>query len=876
MPRKLFMCFVFFFASTLLTHAQLIENFNDGNFTATPVWIGNTNDWIINAAGQLQSSNTVANSSFYLSTASTLATNAQWEFYVDLKFATSGTNYADVYLTASASDIKAIGTSGYFVRIGNTTDEISLYRKDAGVAAGIKIIDGVNGSVSSTTNNQVKIKVVRNAANQWILQRDLTGTGTSYFTEGNRIDATYLTAAYFGILVKQSTVATFAQKHFFDDIEIKAYLPDVIPPTIKTITVITANTLDVLFSEPLDNTTSQQATNYSVNNSIGTPVSAAQDVTNTALVHLTCSNTFPSGTNCQLTVNGVKDIAGNAITNGIATFTYFAPYTAAQYDVVIDEIMASPTPQVALPNNEWIELRNTSANAINLLGWRISSTTGISGGMPDFILKPDSFLVVCAGSAVAAMSAFGTTIPVTNFPSMDNDAGTISLISAQGKTIHAVGYSSTWYQSELKKSGGWSLEMIDTKNPCSGISNWKASTDLRGGSPGSKNGVDAINTDQSAPKLIRANAIDSAHISLLFDEPLDSLKATSIANYSISDGIGVPLAAIAVAPLFNTVNIKLSTPLVAGKVYTIIATAITDCAGNTIGNKNSTRVGLSAVADSLDIVINEILYNPPANGADYIEMYNRSNKIINLKQTYIANRGSNGTISNIVPISATNYLLFPQDYMVLTSDIAAVKATFIAQNVDGFIAVKLPSYNIDKGDIIILNAQGNITDEVAYTDSWQFKLLADTKGVALERIDYNGKSQSADNWHSAATSAGYGTPTYKNSQYRTDEQVSGEIKITPEIVSPDNDGQDDYASINYSFTEPGFIASITIFDARGRLVRNLQHNALCGTIGSFRWDGLGEKNQPLATGIYIIYSTVFNLAGKIKKFKTPIVVARRN
>ncbi len=289
-----------------------------------------------------------------------------------------------------------------------------------------------------------------------------------------------------------------------------------------------------------------------------------------------------------------------------------------------------------------------------------------------------------------------------------------------------------------------------------------------------------------APKLIRANAIDSVHISLLFDEPLDSLKAVAIANYSISEGIGAPVAKITVAPLFNTINIKLSTPLLAGKVYTFIVTAITDCAGNTIGNKNSARIGLSAVANSLDIVINEILYNPPANGADYIEIYNRSNKIINLKQTYIANRGSKGTIGNIIPISATSYLLFLQDYIVLTSDVAAVKATFIAKNLDAFIAVKLPSYNNDKGDVIILNTQGKITDEVAYTDSWPFKTLTDTKGVALERIDYNAKSQSVDNWHSAATSAGYGTPTYKNSQYGIDEQVSGEIKITPEIVSPNN------------------------------------------------------------------------------------------
>ena len=147
MNRKLLFVFPLFLLTTLAVQSQFAENFNDGNFTAAPVWIGEEGDWIVNPAGQLQSNSMVSNSVFYLSTASTLSTGAGWQFYADLAFATSGTNYADVYLTASASDITAITTSGYFVRIGNTADEISLYRKDAGVATPVKIIDGADGSV---------------------------------------------------------------------------------------------------------------------------------------------------------------------------------------------------------------------------------------------------------------------------------------------------------------------------------------------------------------------------------------------------------------------------------------------------------------------------------------------------------------------------------------------------------------------------------------------------------------------------------------------------------------------------------------------------------------------------------------------------------
>lgn len=857
------------------TNAQISENFTDGNFTDNPVWIGNTNDFII-TNNQLQSNNSVANSSYYLSTANTLATAAQWDFYANLKFATSSTNYVDVFLTSSASDITASTTTGYFVRIGNTADEICLYRKDAGVGKITKIIDGVDGSVSSATNNEIKIRVIRDAGNHWYLLRDNTGTGINFIADGDVTDATFITSAWFGILVKQSTVAGFSKKHFFNSIVVQPYNPDITPPTVQSIKVTGPKTMDVLFSETLDINSSQTTANYEGDNNIGIASTVTIDAINTALMHLSFSKTFPDAVNCLLTIKNVKDIAHNPMQQISSAFIYYAPYIAKQFDVVMDEIMIDPSPAVALPNNEWIELKNTSSTAINLLNWRITNTTGSSGSMPDFILNPNGFVIVCSAATIGVMATFGNAISVTNFPSLNNEGDELALFSPTGKTIHAVGYSSAWYQNELKQNGGWSLEMIDPKTPCAGIANWKASTNIKGGSPGIKNSIDAIYSDNTPPVLLKVSSSDNKTIDLVFNESVDSIMLANKANYTINENIGIPVAAQVIGPLFNKVQLQLNNTMVTGKIYTLTVTNIADCAGNSIGVNNTRRVGLSEVADKLDIVVNEILYNPPTNGSDYIEIYNRSNKIINLRQTYIANRGSSGAIENITPVSADDLLFFPKDYMLLTNDIPFIKANYISENPDNFIAVKLPAYNKDKGTVILLNAQGIVTDEVSYNDNWQFKLIANTEGVALERIDFNGQSQSADNWHSAATSAGYGTPAFKNSQDRMVDELQGEIKITPEILSPDNDGQDDFATINYNFTEPGYIANITIFDGAGRPVRYLQRNALCGTNGNFRWDGLGEKNQKLASGVYIIYTSIFNLKGKSKQFKAPIVLAGRN
>lgn len=863
----------------MYANAQFTDNFNDGDFTSNPSWTGGTADFIVNPALQLQSNNMLANSNFYLSTASTKATTAQWDFYCQLTFNTSGTNYVDVYLTSSSGDLNLAGITGYFVRIGNTNDEICLYRKDA--AGAVKIIDGADAT-TNTSNNILKIRVERNATNQWNLFRDLTGTGTNYFSEGTVTDATYTTSAFFGIYIRQST-SGFFQRHFFDDIEVKTYVPDTTPPAITSATATGNTMLDVLFNEAVDITSSQVASNYSVNNGIGTPSSAIRDATNNALVHLTFSNTFPNRTAFQLSVNGVKDVAGNTLNNGIATFSFFSP---GQYDIVIDEIMADPTPQVGLPDAEWIELRNTSGFDINLLGWRLGKPSGQSGPMPSYLLKKDSFVVVCTGSAVAALSAFAPVISVTSFPGLGNAGDLLYLRSPQGLLIHSVNYTDAWYQNELKKAGGWTLEMKDSRNPCTGMNNWAASMATAGGTPGKKNTIDGVNADATAPKLLRAFATDSVNIVLVFNEPVDSTNAALASHYTISDGIGVPVQAVPQAYSFDHVLLRLATALQRNKIYSVTASAVADCAGNAIGSSNTVRVGLYGSLKKYDVVVNEILFNPVPASNDYVEIYNRSSKIITLRNAYLANRNTAGAVSSIVQLSVEDYLFFPGDYLVLTVNAQKVKDQFVANTPDAFIELNMPSYNDDKGNVILLNEQGAIVDEINYSDKWHFKLINNKEGVALERINYNDTTadnpqtltinEQAANWHSAATSVGYGTPTYKNSQYLMDAGVQGEITVTPEVISPDNDGLDDFATINYIFPEPGYVANITIFDAAGRPVRYLQRNALNGLKGYYRWDGLDDKSRTIPAGIYIIYTEVFNLQGKTKKFMNVIVVARKH
>ena len=547
----------------------------------------------------------------------------------------------------------------------------------------------------------------------------------------------------------------------------------------------------------------------------------------------------------------------------------------SRYDVVIDEIMADPSPQIGLPNNEWIELKNISSAPINLQGWRLGDNGGQSGAMPGFTLSPDSFVIVCTGSAAAALSPFGNTISVTSFPSLNNDGEELFLIAPGGQTIHAVDYSSSWYQNELKKEGGWTLEMIDPDYACGGSNNWIASNNNIGGSPGTINSVDAVNNDVEPPKLKNAYTKDNTTIVLVFDEPVDSLGSATVSNYTIDGGLSFT-STETLPPFFREVQLKTNNILAVNIVYNITAKNITDCKGNSIDVNNKAKVGLPTDATGGDGILNEILFNPRSNAYDYVEFYNKSNKIFDASRLYIANRNSTGIISSITPLGNTPFYIFPGDYFVVTEDADNLALNYLVQNPEAILPVgSLPSFPDDEGFVLLLNQQGAVVDEVNYLDNWHFKLIDNAEGVSLERVDPGGSTQNPDNWHSAASTAGYGTPGYKNSQFKNLQSIAAEIEVTPKVFSPDNDGFDDIATIQYKMDQPGYVANITIFDAAGRPIRNLVRNGTLSTSGSWNWDGLDDKGLKLPIGTYIIFTEIFSGQGKKDSFKNVVVLARK-
>lgn len=1129
-----------------LLSAQIAEEFTDGDFTNNPAWQGDETDFIVNNE-VLQVNATEAGNS-YLSTPISISDSTFWEFLVELDFSPSTNNSPKYYLSSDNPNLET-DLNGYFLQIGESgaLDAFEIYRQN-GNTDEFLFRFSTEGEMAASSNNIARIRITRNNIGQWNCYADYDG-GTCFDFEGSFTNNDITTGEHFGVAYQftSSNINNF----FIDDIFVDA-IPTYAnnPLAISAINAIDVTDIQVVFSLPLDLASAEMTTNYTIKDGsgtdIGNPTTATVDPSNPTIVNIDISNlSIGSGLQHTLCVTGLLDCSGNPIgTDNTEDFIVFVLELASEGDILINEIMADPEPNLGvLPSADFIELYNRSDKAIDLDGFMISDAVSSSFLGPK-IMPPLSYLIICDDEVATDFMAFGEVLEVTSFPALNISSDELSLEDPSGFPIHQVNYSDEWYQDEDKQDGGWTLEMINPNIYCQGATNWIASQNSNGGTPGQENSVFENTPDLVSPKLIAATAVSNNQLLLVFDEimneagtplgfeitptvgtvtdrllvepdrtsylltieapffedqvtynilteggvtdcsgnsvnldcntldftyseteeaepydiliseifadptpsiglpeaeylelynrsnkvinlegftisdptddillpfylmfpgdylivylkdsgffgpygdtlalndfvglgntadnlelispngtlihnviytdasyqdaskneggwslelinynapcsfednwaastnasggtpgmpnsigenilddsPLDLIRAFPISsnqvqlffnkslnrtfaadinNYEI-DGLTISNA-FAEAPSFNTAILEVATNFDPDVIYEIRVTSeLTDCIGNSPGMFMQTSFALPKVIEPLDLVINEVLYNPETGGVDFVELYNRSDKVVNLADLNIAKRNEENLVDNAVPIDV-DCLLFPDEYIVLTKDPLDIKNRYLVENQYGFLTVSIPSYG-DKEDVVTLYLPAllgeTLIDELAYDATFPFALLSDENGVSLERINPDALTQTKDNWHSAAEQVGYATPTYQNSQFlSTDTNVEDVIWVENPRLSPDEDGFEDFLLVNYALPSTGYAANLSLYDSKGRLVRDLVQNSLLASEGTIKWDGLTNEGSDARPGIYVLYASLHNPNGDTIEYKKAVVVA---
>jgi hypothetical protein len=752
--RLLFLVLVFVLTIGALS-AQITDNFDDGDFINNPTWAGDALFTV--DAGQLRS-NSPSQGTYYLSTPSTLSSNANWEFFTNLKFSTSGANYVEIYLMADNTDLTTV-SNGYFVRIGDTADEVVFYKKEAGVNT--KMISSVAGIVNSSSNNPFFIRVTRDATDLWTLFFDDGNLGT-VINAGSITDNSLNISSHFGIKIVQSTALGPINNHFFDDIKAQEIVLDTTPPFLNTLEVSASNQVILTFNEDIDQASAETTTNYLLNNGAGSPTLAVLFSPNQ--VSLTFNNDFTNG-DYTLEIYNIDDLNGNTLLSASKVFSVFIPDIPNLRDVIITELMADPSPPNDLPESEYVEIFNNSSKTFDLKNWTFSDATS-SVPLPTHILQPQEYVILCAIGNVSQFQPFGDVIGLSSLPTLNNSGDDLSLHDDANNLVDRVYYSSSWYKDETKQDGGYSLELINPNNVCGGIENWSASNDTRGGTPGTINSVYDDTIGAALPELLEATALSALQVELLFSERLDS-TSIEMSDFQIDQGIIISTVAL----LNDKITLNLNSPIAENQPYTATTSTISDCTGNLINGNNTKNFILivNPPTELRDIIISEVMAipSPPVDlpESEYVELYNNSDKTVTLKDWSFSDA--------VTSVKLPSYILQPQEYVILCH---ITNVSLLEQFGDVIGLSSFPTLNNSGDDLSLRDNANNLVDQVCYLSSWYKDETKQGGGYSLEIINPNNVCGGIENWSASNDTRG-GTPGAINSVF--DETIGAAL---PELI----------------------------------------------------------------------------------------------
>ena len=630
-------------------------------------------------------------------------------------------------------------------------------------------------------------------------------------------------------------------------------------------------------------------------------------------------------------------------------------FAQSQPDILINEVMANPKGLLLLPETEYVELHNTTEQAISLTDWWfVYDQTQVK--MSELTLPAGGFVVLYRVNREITVAGNGLKMPLEKFPyQLNNNGKLLQLYDAQWVLKDEVYYPKAIAAISWERCGD----------------EWISCTDERGGTPGEINSCGAPNPETpespSAPEepatpelpdtpetpiipeepeepainytvgcvwinevmadpngLVTLPQTEYVELHNRSDQPINlenwqfiyGDKPTVLTAYTLpaqgyavlyrsgreikvdAQGGDLPLAKFPSALLNTGKTLALLDPTgqaidqityekaKAGIAWERSATGFylsTDPRGGTPGAVNSpqattppeestqpetpdepttpaepetpiepeTPTEVSPVLPG-EIILNEILPAPYAEGSEYIELYNRSQQTLSLTGLALATRKTDGSLSTLYPLSSISTPLEPGDYALLSKLLSGVEAFYLISSPHALHEVKLPVLANNGATVVLLRlADLTVIDEVSYSPKWHDSAIKEPKGVALERTDPDKPTQDATNWHSAAASAGYGTPGYRNSQ-----QILPSGTLNGFERPSWSESERSYL-LHYQLADAGYRCRIWIFDTMGRRIAEIANLSTLATEGTLRWDGLGHDGSRPKPGIYIFYAELF-------------------
>ncbi|MFQ5636466.1 MAG: lamin tail domain-containing protein [bacterium] len=534
-------------------------------------------------------------------------------------------------------------------------------------------------------------------------------------------------------------------------------------------------------------------------------------------------------------------------------------------------------------DDEFIEIVNLSQTlTIDLNGWLVSDGVGIDSIIAvnaGTVLKPGQFAIILDATYFEESNTYDNLIPENSLILSINNATfgsrglknnapeTVSLINASGEVVSEYTYTTD-------NETGFSDEKIDLAGPNT-AENWKNSQQLFG-TPGAANSVTPLNYDLAlffedirfSPKRIQSGetvtiAATVRNLGILpardfsahfFEDKNRNAEAES------EEEIHAPLDFSGLLAPGDSTVFTIDYGNVTPGDHTLIINIQFASDENLINNTAITAYSVGFSPRS--VVINEIMYSPLTDQAEWFEIYNTGADTVELQGWRLSDSESRTQI-----ILEKNLSLAGKSYHVFAQD-STFFNTFHLPSGMLTIFKNWRSLNNDFDSVVLFDLTGAEIDRVDYSMSW-----GGDRGVSLEKINPEFASNDNTNWSSSVSLLG-GSPGKQNSIFTDILPSVASLEIQPNPFSPDGDGNDDFAVIRYDLPMTTASVNIKIYDLRGRLIRFLANNKSSGAHNSIPWNGKDDFEQTARIGIYIVFLQALNAeAGLIQTEKKTVVLA---
>ncbi|MBI9062294.1 MAG: lamin tail domain-containing protein [Marinilabiliaceae bacterium] len=569
-----------------------------------------------------------------------------------------------------------------------------------------------------------------------------------------------------------------------------------------------------------------------------------------------------------VSIAGVCDERGDTIRAATDTLWYYHP---KRFDVVISELMADPTPSMDLPESEFLELYNRTEYDLVLVDWSLQVNEK-RVVLPAFTIAANKHLVLVPKTDQSDWKSYQQVLCVEKWPALTNEKSKVVLWDERGLIMDALDFQRDRVPGEpFKSEGGWSAECIDVDNLSGLVNNWAWSTHLSGGTPGFENSLASQFVDEVRPFIHYVTLVNDSILEIYFSEAMNFTNENE--GFGFSEDVPEWQVSQIDTLFLKYLKVQFDRKLLPGQIHQLKTCDLNDLAAHPTHLDEFIRFGAFESAVKNDVIINEVLFNPRPDEVDFVELYNRSSKIISVSQLAFAKWAENKQVTQIFLFLDQNRLLFPGDYLVLTPDSLIMEDAYKCQSPHSILTVdNFPSLPDDEGEVILTDQSGSLIDYFKYRDQMHFDLLKDKEGVSLERLSPDLPGDDIYNWHSAASSVGYATPTYLNSQTLIDSNTEGNFSLEPELFSPNGDGTNDFLTIRMNNKEADGMVSIRIYNSTGQEVCYLVNNQLMAAQSVYTWDGLGEDRQQLMPGVYVVWVRCFYPSGKVVEKKRSCVL----